>query len=109
MAQTNRHTEHPWPFYTGVASQADCGRRLVNLWPHFAYQNGMRSQKPFRMTSLRQIHLQPSWNDILAKNIGGGGYVLFDNCPILRSPAAPGADPKFFAARHFAPHIEHTL
>ena len=31
------------------------------------------------MISLREIDLQPSWNDILTKNIGGWGYTLFSN------------------------------
>ena len=43
----------------------------------------MPSQKPFKMISLREIDLQPSWNDILAKNLGGWGYVPFSNHPIL--------------------------
>jgi hypothetical protein len=79
MAPTNRHTEHAWPFYTGAARQANRVQQVIRLWPHFAYQNGIRSQKPFRMISLREIDLQPSWNDILTKNIGGWGYTLFSN------------------------------
>ena len=79
MAPTNRHTEHAWPFYTGAAKQANRGQQVIRLSPHFACQNGMPSQKPFRMISLREIDLQPSWNDILTKNIGGWGYTLFSN------------------------------
>ena len=79
MAQTKRHAEHAWPFFTAAARQAARERQVINLRPHFAYQNRMRSQKPFRMTSLREIDLQPSWNDILTKNIGGWGYILFSN------------------------------
>jgi hypothetical protein len=77
MAQTKRHTEHAWSFFTAAARQAARERQVINLRPHFAYQNGIRSQKPFRMTSLREIDLQPSWNDILTKNIGGGGMYHF--------------------------------
>src|ERR1700676_4152064 len=79
MGQTKRHTEHAWSFFTAAARQAARERQVIDLRPHFAYQNGMRSQKPFRMTSLREIDLQPSWNDILTKNIGGWGYILFSN------------------------------
>ena len=86
MAQTNRHTEHAWPFFTAAARQAARERQVINLRPHFAYQNRMRSQKPFRMTSLREIDLQLPWIDILTKNTGGWGYVPFPNHPILAPP-----------------------
>src|SRR5580700_10056005 len=83
MAQTKRHTEHAWSFYTAAARQAARERQVIDLRPHFASQSGIRSQKPFRMTSLREIDLQPSWNDILTKKHGGWGYVPFSNHPIL--------------------------
>ena len=77
MAQTKRHTEHAWSFFTAAARQAARERQVIDLRPHFASQSGIRGQKPFRMTSLREIDLQPSWNDILTKNIGGGGMYHF--------------------------------
>ena len=96
MAQTKRHTEHAWSFFTAAARQAARERQVIDLRPHFAYQNGMRSQKPFRMTSLREIDLQPSWNDILTKNIGGGGVYHF-----LTIQFGPPPNPTSRLARKF--------
>src|ERR1700676_4864830 len=38
-------------------------------------KTNMRSNKPRRMISLRQMRQQPTWNDILTKKHRGWGYV----------------------------------
>ena len=54
---------------------------------HFASKN-KRSNKPFRMISLRQIRSQLPWIDILTKKHRGWGYVL-SSYPVRREALSP--------------------
>ena len=60
-------------------------------WPS---KSSMRTQKPFRMISLRKIRQQLPWIDILTKNTGGWGHIPFPNPPFLAHTAALGAGSK---------------
>ena len=50
---------------------------------HFASKNHLRSNKPCRMISLRQMRLQLPWIDILTRKHRGWGYVL-SSYPVRR-------------------------
>src|ERR1700693_6037299 len=80
-------------------------RKTMSL---LAFKIVRRIQKPFRMISLRQIHQQLPWIDILTKNTGGWGYIPFYNPPIPANAAALGTGSNPFAAECFVPHIEPT-
>src|ERR1700688_3257656 len=75
------NSTHPSHHLGGQAAQ-NCPR------VHFASKNHMRSNKPRRMISLRQMRQQPTWNDILTKKHRGGGMYLAVTSIVLNALAA---------------------